>query len=266
MVTLVASAIAGSFNKGDTVTLSRDETLYFQDSAYRKAKRGESFTVFAYNALTLRVYVITKDSNGKDIALNIPEEAFSPQPSAAAIPKSETTGPKLDSFLDIPWGATQEDAAKIIEARPGLERTDTKERMIKFKGGQFGGRNVDVWVLGFLDNRFHTAKILFYPRESHIIKDYGDIKQLLFEKYGKPSINLHRFKYPYEAGDGHELTAIKLGKASICALWDFPVPGKKPNTISVEINETMAIELVYQNGELIDKVVKTNKEQNKKDL
>lgn len=76
------------FSEGETVTLKTDETLYFRDKPHRQGKRGESFTVLAYNGVSRRVYVLTQEASGSQIALNVAEELFVTQPHGS-VPKAD---------------------------------------------------------------------------------------------------------------------------------------------------------------------------------
>lgn len=57
------------------VQLTRDTNLFFKESAYRMAKKGEILTVLQYRADTKKYYVLSSDPNGKSIALNVDADA-----------------------------------------------------------------------------------------------------------------------------------------------------------------------------------------------
>ncbi len=51
--------------------------------------------------------------------------------------------------------------------------------------------------------------------------DYENMKESYIKKYGKPSLDIHRFESPYYEGDGYELSAIKMKKATFATKWVF---------------------------------------------
>lgn len=79
-------AFAAEFSKGDTVTLTRDEPLYFKDAVHRQGTKGETFTVHSHNADAHKVFVVTKDAKGQPIGLNINEDAFASALTPPAFP------------------------------------------------------------------------------------------------------------------------------------------------------------------------------------
>ena len=74
------SLAAPMFPKDAQVRLTREEPLLFQDKQARSGKTGETFTVIQHNIATKRVFVLSTDTVGKQVALNVAEDAveFSP--------------------------------------------------------------------------------------------------------------------------------------------------------------------------------------------
>jgi hypothetical protein len=70
-----------AFSKDDLVTLTRDEPLYFNNTVHRNGRNGEVFTVYSHNLTTHKVFVLTKDSTGKTIALSVKDDALAIQPT-----------------------------------------------------------------------------------------------------------------------------------------------------------------------------------------
>jgi hypothetical protein len=175
----------------------------------------------------------------------------------------------LAGFLNIPWGTRKQEAVEMMLSRPGVEKEPaTKPTVETFKGGEFAGFPAKFWVLGFDSaERFHTARISIDTRPSELLEKFDSVRDLISEKYGKPDADVKRYAYPYDTdANGHELTAIKLGKATIYAAWKFPVDGKPGNIVTIEVTEFQSIMITYQNGELIKAVVSESKETKKKDL
>jgi hypothetical protein len=69
------SADIPKIKPGDKVQMTRSEDLNFNDKFSRRANRGDLFEVLAYRGDLKKLFVAAKDSNGKAIALSIPEDA-----------------------------------------------------------------------------------------------------------------------------------------------------------------------------------------------
>jgi hypothetical protein len=65
-----------SFPKDAEVRLTTDTPLLFQSTTSRVGKAGEIFTVIQHNTTTKRVYILTTDGTGKQVALNVAETAL----------------------------------------------------------------------------------------------------------------------------------------------------------------------------------------------
>ena len=64
-----------SVRKGSRVWLHEGTTLYHEDSVYRQTKSAEAFKVLQYLPEKRRLYLLSKDSKGKPITVNVPEAA-----------------------------------------------------------------------------------------------------------------------------------------------------------------------------------------------
>jgi hypothetical protein len=177
----------------------------------------------------------------------------------------------LEGFLGVKFGSTIEEATKILSAKPGFKvnREFSKPDILAFTDAPFAGRKSFLICLAFVNNKFHTGFAIIAPNlESQLIELYNGIKEELNEKYFKTTSDFKSFKYPYEDGDGHEETAIKLGKASFSSFWNFKNPkgtNDENNIISLEITESMKVKLTYQDGILIHEQVDKAKKKNFQD-
>jgi hypothetical protein len=98
---------AADFTKGETVRLSRDIPLLFNNTVYREASKGERFTVYLYNPAKQRIYVLTKNPQGQTIALNIAEDALiadnsTPAPQAPSSTPAPVSNEKIASGNEDP--------------------------------------------------------------------------------------------------------------------------------------------------------------------
>ena len=66
---------AGDFKAGDEVQITRAAPLTFNGKTYRDATIGDRFKVLAYRPAEKRVYLGLRDSEGKDFAVAVEEDA-----------------------------------------------------------------------------------------------------------------------------------------------------------------------------------------------
>ena len=75
-ILLSCAGVAADFSVGDRVALIDDTPLYFnKTTVLRTGKRGEQFTIIAARPGEHRVFLSTKDVLGKEIALNVGDDA-----------------------------------------------------------------------------------------------------------------------------------------------------------------------------------------------
>lgn len=175
----------------------------------------------------------------------------------------------LNEFLGIPWTSSASSAKSIMLKRPNVtfDAKNSDSVSLFFDGGTFAGQPVSFFQLIFSKEGFHTAKVFLKKTlESKVISRYREACDLIAEKYGKPDHDFYMFDSPYYDGDGYETQAIRLGKATVSSYWKFPVDGKKDNILGVSIAEDLYVTIVYQNGEMISRVIRDHKAKDKDDL
>src|SRR5829696_6588005 len=87
-------------------------------------------------------------------------------------------------FLSINWGASPEEAKRVMQARPGVKfPEDADDYKFDLTGGTFAGQPVAKWTLEFPERKFANASV--------VIKSEGDAQSLyknfraeLVAKYG----------------------------------------------------------------------------------
>lgn len=78
--------------------------------------------------------------------------------------------------------------------------------------------------------------------------NYTKFYDIFVEKYGQPDSKYDFFSSPYEEGDGYELQAVSLEKATFAAYWI-----KRDNlTTCVEISKFNQVKLTYENNLMMD--------------
>lgn len=107
--------------------------------------------------------------------------------------------------------------------------------------------------------RFYGITVFYAADDSPKSLDlYKAIRSDVKQKYGETDYDVESYKRPYEEGDGHEYTAIRLGFATIGALWQFPRGDKNATegSIMLDIDKDLTITLNYRDGEIYREVLK----------
>lgn len=166
---------------------------------------------------------------------------------------------QIDSFLGIKFGSSKAQVLKAMSARGStLDLAKSNGDFQNYKNVKIGTRKVDVFSIRFVDDKVFQADFYFIPElEAKTIDLYNDIVEDVTNVYGTGS-PFKNFQHPYEDGDGFELSAIKLGKATYNTYWN------RINSIVVSIIPAMAVKLEYQDDVLV-KVAIEKQNQIKKD-
>jgi len=169
----------------------------------------------------------------------------------------------LDGFFGCKFGSSRQVVKAIMLSKAGSKVYSEDVNSIIFTGVKFAGHKVNVIIFQFVNNKFHTAKVLLSsPYESGVIDLYNDIKSGINERYYVTDGDYERYDEPYYKDDGYTISAIKLGKANFSAYWEFSNSRSDKeddsNTISVEISQSLSVIISYQDGVLINEVIKKN--------
>lgn len=112
--------------------------------------------------------------------------------------------------------------------------------------GKVGLRNVEVFIMTTpKSKKIYKFAIYFEERATwySLKEDYDKYYTIFKEKYGEPDSEFSFFSSPYEDGDGYEMTAVRLEKATFASYWL-----KRSNTtIAVSISKWRQVEVVYEN-------------------
>lgn len=169
----------------------------------------------------------------------------------------------LNGFFGCKFGSNKQTIKSIMTSKTGSKIYSENDNSIIFTGVKFAGHKANVIIFQFINNKLHTAKVLLSSTyESGVIDLYNDIKNGINEKYYVTDDDYERYDEPYYKDDGYTISAIKLGKANFSAYWDFSNPKSDKeednNTISVEITQSLSVIISYQDGVLINEVIKKN--------
>jgi hypothetical protein len=112
--------------------------------------------------------------------------------------------------------------------------------------GKVGNRNIELFIFVTPKSKKIYKFTLYFEEQttwSSLKGDYDKYYEIFKEKYGKPDEDYSFFSNPYEAGDGYEMTAVKLEKAIFSAYWF-----KRENTtIAISISKYKQVEITYEN-------------------
>jgi hypothetical protein len=87
-------------------------------------------------------------------------------------------------FLGIPWGASPEEAKRILQERPGIKfPEDSDDYHIELTGGTFAGQPVAKWVIEFPERKFGSAAVTL-KTDGNAASVYKEFRTQLVSKYG----------------------------------------------------------------------------------
>lgn len=101
--------------------------------------------------------------------------------------------PKLDDFVGIRWGASMADAKTLMKSARGLDiiPASSNASMLYFEGGSFGQWRAKRWNLWFVDDQFHSGRVMVLPAGKRD-RAFAEVKKALTEKYGIPADSEHK--------------------------------------------------------------------------
>lgn len=266
----LCSVAVAEFHSGERVRLTNDEPLYFKDAVHRKGTSGEEFVVHTHNTKTGKVFVIITDTGGKQMALNIRQEALASIPAAPPIGSTTAATPArgVDGVLGIPWGAARDQVTQTMLEREGvtLDEKRSKDTTLAFSGGRFAGMSGLAYFFYFFEDKLCKAVVFLNADDRHPVSDYTSVRKLLVEKYGKPNGSFSFYSRPYHDGDGYEAQAIRADKGRFADYWFFPTEEAPQSVLSSEITTSLAIRISYEHSATAKKFYDKNKEKRKSDL
>ena len=161
----------------------------------------------------------------------------------------------VTGVLGIPFGSPKEKVNEVLIAKGA--KKDLASKAFLYTGVSFGAYKNCMVIFSFINSKLYQALIMLpSDTEGTTLDRYEELNSELAKKYGKGE-TFSTFKYPYEKGDGHELTAIKIGKAEYNTYWI-----KQQGSLSTYITKDLYIFIKYQDRTLIKEVVKEEDSKN----
>ncbi len=138
--------------------------------------------------------------------------------------------------------------------------------MLFYDNVKIGQRTTYSTAFSLHEGKFYQGTAFFEASsESRIIDLYETLIEEITGVYGEGD-SYRNFDYPFEEGDGLELTAIELEKATFSTYWKTKLDNGQENYISLEITDKLLVKMVYQDSELTDKAIEKRKAANMSDL
>jgi hypothetical protein len=150
-------------------------------------------------------------------------------------------------FADIPWGTDGPTVARELQAREfALLKVDAEGDYL-FEGHVLNHRAiVTAYMAG---GRLAKVTVALATPGRDARSAYGEAKRTLTSQYGAPEAR-EVFEWPYEAGDGHEDVAIRMGKAKFLAFWHSENANGREG-VGLEITPRLIVRLFYESPQWI---------------
>ena len=140
-----------------------------------------------------------------------------------------------NGFLGIAWGASPEEAKRILQKRPGIQFPENADDFhIELTGGSFAGQPVTKWVIEFPERKFAMATVTL-KTEGNAVGAYNEFQSQLVAKYGPTTTTSSSSKKTGTAGKTK--TPQAPGKM---AVWKFPPTMKEKSSVVVTAELTGA--------------------------
>lgn len=125
-------------------------------------------------------------------------------------------------FLGIQWGASPEEAKRVLQQRPGVQFPENADDYrIELTGGSFAGQPVAKWVIEFPDRKFASATVTL-KNEGNAGTIYKEFRNQLVSKYGSATVDK-------KTGTSSKANAPQPQPAGTMAVWKF-TPSMKEKT------------------------------------
>jgi hypothetical protein len=139
-------------------------------------------------------------------------------------------------FLGINWGASPEEAKRVMQARPGVKfPEDADDYKFDLTGGTFAGQPVLKWTLEFPERKFASAAVVIKTDDAQSL--YKDFRAQLVAKYGSATTS-----QKISSKGPRNYNAPRSASLGTVSSWKFP-PNMKDRS-----NIIIACELSGPNG------------------
>ena len=131
-----------------------------------------------------------------------------------------------NGFLGIAWGASPEEAKRILQKRPGIQFPENADdNHIELTGGSFAGQPVTKWVIEFPERKFASAFVTL-KSEGNAGTVYKEFRNQLVSKYGSATVDK-------KTGVVTGKKAAQAQASGNMAVWKFPPTMKDKSSVLV---------------------------------
>jgi hypothetical protein len=131
-----------------------------------------------------------------------------------------------NGFLGIQWGASPEEAKRVLQKRPGVQFPENADDYhIELTGGSFAGQPVAKWVIEFPDRKFASASVTL-KSEGNAGTIYKEFRNQLVSKYGSPTIDR-------KVGGTGKTKAPQPQASGNMAVWKFGPTMKEKSSVLI---------------------------------
>ena len=123
----------------------------------------------------------------------------------------------------------------------------SKEKDNAILTGTAAGKKINLFILATPKSKIVYRAVIFLPvREDwqSLKDDYEKYKEILINKYGKPTSIYENFKEPFKEGEGNEMIAVTSKKCQYVTYW---LDDTYNTHISIEISDLKEIQITYEN-------------------
>ena len=126
-------------------------------------------------------------------------------------------------FVGIPWGASPEEAKRVMQGRRGVIFPENSDDFhIEMTGGTFAGQPVEKWVIEFPERKFASGSVVL-KTDGNASTVFKEFRAQLVSKYGSATTD-------------RKLSTATPGTAGLLgsmALWRFAPTMKEKATVVV---------------------------------
>ena len=136
-------------------------------------------------------------------------------------------------FLGINWGASPEEAKRVMQARQGVKFSeDADDYKFDLTGGSFAGQPVTKWILEFPGRQFNSATVIL-KNEGNASTLYKDFRTQFAAKYGPATTD----KKLTQKADKHQIrnpgTIEPKAQLGGIATWKFGPNMKEKSNVTI---------------------------------
>jgi hypothetical protein len=175
----------------------------------------------------------------------LPTAALAQAPAAPQIPPSTAAAVLAEAqtyrFAGTQWGASSDETKAQLETHGFTFEQAGPDGDLIFTGS-LNDRPAIVVAL-FTESRLSKIVISMPTDDETMLPVYREMKGILGGQYGLPEVDIESYAYPFAEGKhiGFEATALRVGKATIGAMWQA-----RGEALGLRISERLIVSAHYE--------------------